>query len=84
MKDIDSRIEEIDRQIISKLSESQKWYRDLTELEKIPLRVLQAEKTALLEIKEKADLRNYLKECVENEWYCGAEGIKRALEFINQ
>lgn len=54
-------------------------YKDLTEQQKIPLRVKMAEKIAEEEIKKGIDLKPIIDKLVEEENYCGAEGIKRAL-----
>lgn len=58
-------------------------YKDLSETEKIPFRVMQAELEALKELKIGTDLNKWLDDCVEKEYYCGAEGIKRILELEN-
>ena len=55
-------------------------YSDLSELEKIPLRINMAEKLALEYLHKGIDLSGDLKWCIDNEQYCGAEGIRRALE----
>jgi len=57
-------------------------YNNLTELEKIPYRVEIATVLALEELQKGTDLKPVLKRCIEKEQYCGAEGIKRALQLI--
>lgn len=54
-------------------------YKDLTELEKIPLRIEMAEKIAKEELANGVDLRPILESLVKEESYCGAEGIRRVL-----
>lgn len=56
-----------------------KAYKDLTELEKIPHRIEMAKELALEDLKNGVDLESILKRCVEREYYCGAEGIKLAI-----
>jgi hypothetical protein len=59
-----------------------KSYRDLPEKEKIPYRIMSAEILALEELLKGADLDEWMKSCVSKEHYCGAEGIKKAKEWI--
>lgn len=51
-------------------------YSQLTEQEKIPFRVRQAEIQSLKELLFNQDLNKYLDECIEKEYFCMAEGIK--------
>lgn len=57
-------------------------YRELSELNKIPIRIMTAEIWALESLRDGIDLSTDLKWCVANEQYCGAEGIRRANNFI--
>jgi len=57
-------------------------YRDLSEKEKIPFRVMQAEMTALKEALKGTNLDEALESCIANEEYCGAEGVKRAIQWL--
>jgi len=54
-------------------------YNSLSEKEKIPLKIKLAKKTALEELAKGVDLNQTLKELVEGENFCGAEGIRQAL-----
>lgn len=54
-------------------------YRQLSEKEKIPLRIKIAEMVALEELEKGVNLKPILEWCVKNEQYCGAAGIKKAL-----
>jgi len=54
-------------------------YIELTEKDKIPLRIKIAEKLAKDDLSKGIDLAPVLIRLVEEENYCGAEGIKRAL-----
>ena len=56
-------------------------YKSLTEKQKIILRIKMAEIIALEEIEKGTDLEPILKKLIEEESYCGAEGIKRVLEY---
>ena len=56
----------------------------LTEKEKIPFRVVQGEILALDDYLKGADLNIILNKSIEKEYYCSAEGIKLALDFINK
>jgi hypothetical protein len=58
-------------------------YNELSELEKIPFRVQQAEILALEEFIKNGNLSNYLEVSVKYENYCGAEGIKKAKEWLS-
>ena len=78
---IDERVIELKNILVIKLSLKSP-YTSLTELEKIPLRVMQAEILALKELSVGGDLDAFLSSCVEKERYCGAEGIKKAKEWI--
>jgi hypothetical protein len=57
-------------------------YSELTEAEKIPLRSQQGEISALEYLQHGGDLDLLMDQCLENEWYCGAEGVKRVKEWI--
>lgn len=57
-------------------------YNKLTEMERIPYRIEIATVLALEELQKGTDLKPVLKRCIEKEQYCGAEGIKRALQLI--
>lgn len=58
-------------------------YRNLKESEKIPIRVVIAEMEALREFMFGDDnLDNHIQICVENEQYCGAQGIKNAKKWL--
>jgi len=57
-------------------------YNKLSELEKIPYRIEVATVLALEEIQKGTDLKPVLKRCIKKQYYCGAEGIKRALQLI--
>jgi hypothetical protein len=61
-----------------------KKYSDLTELEKIPHRIEIAKELALEDLKNGIDLKPILERCIEKEQYCGAEGIKLAIEEFEQ
>ncbi len=54
-------------------------YSDLTEAQKIPFRIKMAEKIAREELAKGTDLKPIIDILVEQENYCGAEGIKRVL-----
>lgn len=56
-------------------------YNQLPEKAKIPLRIEQAEIDALEDLFAGRDLQKSLEWCVAGEHYCGAEGVKRAMEF---
>lgn len=55
-------------------------YSKLPDSEKRKLRIERAEIMALEDIANGFDINYILKRCVERELYCGAEGIKRAIE----
>ncbi len=54
-------------------------YNSLSEKEKIPLRIKLAKELALEDLAKGIDLSKTLKELVEEESFCGAEGIRQAL-----
>lgn len=56
-------------------------YSSLSEREKIPFRIQMAEIRALEAIRNGVDLNPILKQLIEDESFCGAEGIRRALEI---
>lgn len=60
-------------------------YRELTELEKIPFRCMAAEILVLEEVLSKGDtdFDEWICRHIDKENYCGAEGIKRAKEWLN-
>ena len=60
-----------------------KSYADLTEQEKIPFRVSQAEFLAMEDYKKGENLETHLEISIRYEYYCSAAGIKKAIEFIN-
>ena len=78
---IEERIIELKNIAVIKLSKV-KSYTALTELEKIPFRIMQAEILALEEYLKGQDLDNWLSKCVESEYYCAAEGIKKVKEWL--
>ncbi len=57
-------------------------YNNLSEREKIPYRIEIATVLALEEIQKGTDLKPVLQRCIEKQHYCGAEGIKRALQLV--
>lgn len=57
-----------------------KTYLELSEIEKIPIRIERAKEIALKDLRSGVDLNESLDWCIINEQYCGAEGIKRAIE----
>lgn len=59
---------------------SNKKYYELTEIEKIPLRIQRAKELAIIDLTNGVDLNCSLNWCIENEQYCAAEGIKQALK----
>lgn len=59
-------------------------YRLLSEAEKIPLRIKAAELMTLENYKSDTDLDLKIASLVFDEQYCGAEGVKRAKEWIDR
>ena len=82
MKIIQKRIGELKDIIKLKFSSENKQYTDLTEFERISFRSIQAQIVALEDFIKGEDIRSYLKICVNEEHYCGAEGVKNAIEWI--
>ena len=80
---IEERIIELSGMLTIKLSKVES-YADLSETEKIPFRVMQAEIRALKEYSVGEDLDYWLKRCIDEEQYCASEGIKRVKQFIKQ
>lgn len=82
VKKIERRIEALNKAHVSRLSFLRVPYRELSELEKIPLRVHMAEIEALKDYMCGRDLDEELDRCIEREYYCYAEGIKRAKAWV--
>ena len=78
------RMQEIQRQLFQNHLNSKISYKDLSEAEKIPLRVKAAEIQALKEFIFGENLELLLDQCVEKEEFCGAEGIKKAKSWIRE
>lgn len=79
---IEERITELTGLLAIKISRNEKIYADLSEQEKIPFRIMSAEITALKEYLKDRDLDYQMSVSVDYENYCGAEGIKRAKDWI--
>jgi hypothetical protein len=79
---IEERITELTGLLVIKISRSKKLYADLSEQEKIPFRIMSAEITALKSYLKSEDLDYQISVSVDYENYCGAEGIKRAKDWI--
>jgi len=60
--------------------EETKEYQSLTELERIPYRIATAKRLALRDLHSGVNMDRILKGCIEKEYYCGAEGIKQAIQ----
>lgn len=82
VKIIQRRIAALNKAHVIRLSFLPVPYRKLSELEKIPLRVHMAEIEALTDYMCGRDLDKELESCVENEYYCYAEGIKKVKEWV--
>lgn len=81
MDNIHDRISELKNIIVIKLSKT-KPYKELSERDKIPFRILQAELMTLEELlNNDLDLDFIIKENVKREQYCAAEGTKRVKEW---
>jgi hypothetical protein len=57
-------------------------YKELSESEKIPLRVITAEMEGLKSFIFQENLDKHFQCCIENEQYTGAEGIKNAKKWL--
>lgn len=89
--DIKKRKDEIYRNLVTKM-QSTNGYRELSEQEKIPFRSMQAEILSLEDLartlshKSLEDailsMEESLSKCIEKEYYCGAEGLRRVKEWI--
>lgn len=76
VKVIQRRIEALNKAHVIRMSFVPS-YAGLSELEKIPLRIDMAEIQAMKELMFGNDLDEILSTCVDKEYYCMAEGIKR-------
>ena len=56
---------------------------ELSDYDKIPLRIIRAEILALQDFFEHGDLPTHIEICVDFEQHCGAEGIKNAKEWLS-
>lgn len=79
---ITERITELTGLLTIKISRNEKPYADLSEQEKIPFRIMSAEIMGLKSYLEGEDLDYHLAISVKYEHYAGAEGVKRANEWI--
>jgi hypothetical protein len=79
---IEERITELTGLLVIKISRNEKLYADLSEHEKIPFRIMSAEITALKSHLKGDDLDYQISVSVDYENYCGAEGIKRAKDWV--
>jgi hypothetical protein len=79
---IEERITELTGILTIKISKNDRLYADLSEQEKIPFRIMSAEITALKSYLKGEDLDYQISVSVDYENYCGAEGIKRAKDWI--
>ena len=80
---IQERVNELTNLLTIKILENKKPYVDLSENEKIPYRIISAEITALKSYLKGEDLYFHMLVSVDYENYAGAEGIKRAKDWIN-
>jgi hypothetical protein len=81
VKILQERISTLEHRHI-KLFRSMPIYASLPEKEKIPLRVSMAEIQGLENFMCGRDLEEMLKYSVENEHYCGAEGLNKAIKWL--
>jgi len=79
---IKERITELTGLLAIKISKNVKVYANLSEKEKIPFRIMSAEITALKDLLKGNCLNFHLSVVIDCEHYCGAEGIKRAKDWI--
>jgi len=79
---IEERITELTGLLAIKISKNPILYAELSEKEKMPFRIMLAEITALKEYLKGHDLDCQMSVSVDYENYAGAEGIKRAKDWI--
>ena len=79
---IEERITELMGILTIKISQSEKLYADMTEKEKIPFRVMQAEIRALKEFSVGENLDYWAERCIAEEQYCACAGIERVKKWI--
>lgn len=80
---VDNRIFTLNVQALKMNLNLKQDYKTLPESEKIPFRVLNAEIIAM-EFPNKEFMKQRLDACVRNEYFCGAQGIKNAMDWCEQ
>lgn len=80
---VDQRIEDLEDKIAMQMQLVGD-YTKLTEKQKIPYRVDAAELFAMRNFRDGHDLYASLENTVGEEWYSGAAGIKKAIQWLEE